>query len=49
MTTTIKGYYDIKFQKMKADQLTESYTYLLQKTIQKKPAYWLWSHKRWKR
>lgn len=29
-------------------QITESFGRRLQQTIQKQPAYWLWSHKRWK-
>lgn len=29
-------------------EITEKYARLLEKTIQKQPPYWLWSHKRWK-
>ena len=29
--------------------LTEQYYRLLEKSIQRAPAYWLWSHNRWKR
>lgn len=29
-------------------QITETYTRLLEKSIQRDPALWLWSHKRWK-
>lgn len=29
--------------------LTEQYTRMLESTINRAPAYWLWSHKRWKR
>ncbi|MDB4285957.1 lysophospholipid acyltransferase family protein [bacterium] len=28
--------------------LTDMYARILEKTIQKKPSFWLWSHKRWK-
>ena len=30
-------------------QLTDQFTSLLEQMIKKNPAYWLWSHKRWKR
>ncbi len=30
-------------------EITESHTKLLEKEISKDPAFWLWSHKRWKR
>ena len=30
-------------------QITESHTNKLEKEIVAEPAYWLWSHKRWKR
>lgn len=54
-----RGYYEIKFTKLDAaeDQETkanESYPHLrmfwkeFEATIKKAPAYWLWSHKRWK-
>ena len=51
-----RGYYICRFVKM-ADELkeypkfsiTEQYFRLLEKTIQRAPQYWLWSHKRWKR
>ena len=29
--------------------LTETYTRMLEETINRAPAYWLWSHRRWKR
>jgi Kdo2-lipid IVA lauroyltransferase/acyltransferase len=29
--------------------ITEQHTHMLEKCIKEKPAYWLWSHKRWKR
>ncbi|WMS11060.1 lysophospholipid acyltransferase family protein [Bacteroides salyersiae] len=51
-----RGYYKARFLKI-ADstknlpqfQVTEQYFRLLEKTIQREPPYWLWSHKRWKR
>ena len=51
-----RGYYVCKIVKI-ADELkelphfyvTEQYFRLLEKTIQRAPEYWLWSHKRWKR
>ncbi|MDR2868185.1 MAG: lysophospholipid acyltransferase family protein [Bacteroidales bacterium] len=30
-------------------EITEKYVQLLEQTIHKKPEYWLWSHRRWKR
>lgn len=33
---------------MAEGQITESFGRRLQQTIRKQPAYWLWSHKRWK-
>ena len=30
-------------------QITEAHTSKLEKEIVRQPAYWLWSHKRWKR
>ncbi|HEY5570226.1 MAG TPA: acetyltransferase, partial [Bacteroidales bacterium] len=29
-------------------EITELYARLMEKTIQRDPAYWLWTHKRWK-
>ncbi|MCP3893964.1 MAG: lysophospholipid acyltransferase family protein [Bacteroides sp.] len=51
-----RGYYTCRFIKI-ADSLndlppfyaTEQYFRLLEKTIQRDPQYWLWSHNRWKR
>ncbi len=44
-----KGYYNIEFKKIKSANITEQYANLLERTIQKKPMAWLWSHNRWKR
>jgi KDO2-lipid IV(A) lauroyltransferase len=49
MTVERKGYYNIEFKKIKSKNITEQYANLLEKTIQKKPIAWLWSHNRWKR
>ncbi|NOQ27762.1 MAG: hypothetical protein GQ564_20560 [Bacteroidales bacterium] len=50
-----RGRYTIKFKllfedvsKCKDHEITEKYVQILEKTIQENPAYWLWSHKRWK-
>lgn len=29
-------------------EITEMFAHRLEQTIRKEPAYWLWSHKRWK-
>jgi len=51
-----RGYYTVNMQLM-TDQvkqlpecaITEMYNQRLEKTLSKNPAYWLWSHARWKR
>ncbi|MBK7959098.1 MAG: lysophospholipid acyltransferase family protein [Bacteroidetes bacterium] len=50
-----RGYYSLKFHKIcddaskeKANFVTEQQMRFLEKSIEKKPAYWLWSHNRWK-
>lgn len=49
------GYYHVELELISAlpqtteyGEITEKYVNLLEKTIQNKPQYWLWSHKRWK-
>jgi KDO2-lipid IV(A) lauroyltransferase len=49
------GYYHVELelisetpQQTEYGEITEKYVQLLEKTIQKNPQYWLWSHKRWK-
>jgi len=49
-------YYTLRFELMSQDpkeeaegNITERYSRLLEAEIMKKPEYWLWSHKRWKR
>ncbi len=51
-----RGYYELTFEKMtdepaKEDELAivKQYLRLLERDIQEAPAFWLWSHKRWKR
>ena len=44
-----QGYYDINLQPLSSNNITKEYTQLLEKSIQKEPQYWLWSHNRWKR
>ena len=44
-----KGHYIITLKKINSTRITEKYAKLLEKTIQKQPEKWLWSHNRWKR
>lgn len=51
-----RGYYEISLelvtenpQALATNELTERYTQLLEKAIQRSPYNWLWSHRRWKR
>ena len=51
-----RGYYHAVFKPVKWDEesekefpITEAYMHLLEETIGRTPAYWLWSHNRWKR
>jgi KDO2-lipid IV(A) lauroyltransferase len=50
-----RGYYTVDFKlitdKAKDTEdflITEEYTRMMEKTIMRDPAYWLWTHKRWK-
>lgn len=50
-----RGHYELTFEiiaenpkETETGEITESYVRLLEKQIQNKPEYWLWSHKRWK-
>jgi len=50
-----KGYYEVHFiplfdnPKETAEfEITEKHTRVLEDIIKEEPAYWLWSHKRWK-
>lgn len=51
-----RGYYHCQFKPITHDvkqipdyELTDTFTHLLEQTIKGQPAFWLWSHKRWKR
>ena len=52
---TARGYYEVEF-KLITDKpketpefwITEQYTRMMEATIMRDPAYWLWTHKRWK-
>ena len=51
-----RGYYEIEYKLICEDpnelpfgEITEMHTQLLEDNINREPAYWLWSHKRWKR
>lgn len=51
-----RGYYQVRFRLMTLHpkefpdyELTDQYARLLEKSIRHQPAYWLWTHKRWKR
>lgn len=53
---TKRGHYSMKLELICESpqgtiygEITEKHTALLENQIQKKPEYWLWSHKRWKR
>lgn len=51
-----RGYYEVVFEeiadppyeKSKQGDITQQYAALLEKYIRQEPAYWLWSHMRWK-
>jgi KDO2-lipid IV(A) lauroyltransferase len=50
-----RGYYEVDFiplfdnpKETKEFEITEKHTRVLEEYISKNPAYWLWSHKRWK-
>ncbi len=50
-----RGYYELELIPICDDarqtgiyEITEKHTRLLEKVIQEKPEYWLWSHRRWK-
>lgn len=51
-----RGYYQAEFKLLteipkekKEFEITETYIRELEKTIQRQPAFWLWTHNRWKR
>lgn len=56
ITRPKRGYYDINIVPMVVNpkehaewEITEMYIRLFEKTIQRQPEYWLWTHNRWKR
>jgi len=51
-----RGYYECEFKLLERDttgipdyQITERYMRALERNIRREPAFWLWSHDRWKR
>ena len=51
-----RGYYEVEFklmtkepQQLEEYQLTDMYYQMLEESIRRAPAYWLWSHNRWSR
>ncbi|QCK15085.1 lysophospholipid acyltransferase family protein [Mangrovivirga cuniculi] len=51
-----RGYYELILEDLIADsqatekgEITEKYTRLMEQDIYDQPAYWLWTHKRWKK
>lgn len=55
ITCVKRGYYHCEFKPVEFEprkttdyEITEKYMQLVQKTIEAKPEYWLWSHRRWK-
>lgn len=55
LTKTRRGYCEAEFKLMtekpketSEGEITEMFSHYLEQTIRRDPAYWLWSHKRWK-
>lgn len=55
ITKTGRGFYEAEFQLITDDpkacadfEITERYARAMEKNILQEPAYWLWTHKRWK-
>lgn len=55
ITCKKRGYYHCEFQPVVLDpqaagefEISENYMRLLEKTIERQPEYWLWTHRRWK-
>ncbi|GAB1444961.1 MAG: lysophospholipid acyltransferase family protein [Cyclobacteriaceae bacterium] len=51
-----RGYYEMEYKlvcegpdELKMGMISEIHTRMLEKDIRNEPAYWLWTHKRWKR
>lgn len=56
ITRVKRGYYIAEYKRITTTpkecpefQITEQYTRMMEATINRAPAYWLWSHNRWKR
>jgi Kdo2-lipid IVA lauroyltransferase/acyltransferase len=56
MTKLSRGYYQTEYilitdnpDSTAPNEITEKYARLMEKTIQRDPSYWLWTHRRWKR
>jgi KDO2-lipid IV(A) lauroyltransferase len=56
LTRVKRGHYEVEFSLVCEDpastkeyEITQKYVELLDAQIRKSPAYWLWSHRRWKR
>ncbi len=50
-----RGYYlidvwdlGINYEELQAGEITQKYMSIVEKVVQEKPDYWLWSHRRWK-
>jgi Kdo2-lipid IVA lauroyltransferase/acyltransferase len=55
MQKTKRGHYSLTFhlitdkpRETKTHEITEKHTRFLEQIIKEEPAYWLWSHRRWK-
>ena len=55
LTKTRRGYFEAEFKLMTEapketveGEITDMFAHELEQTIRREPAYWLWSHKRWK-
>lgn len=56
VTRVRRGYYEVEFKPITKNAkecpefwITEQYTRMFEENIMRAPAYWLWSHRRWKR
>lgn len=56
MVKVKRGYYQMELNLISSDpktmnwgEITEAHAHLLENTINDKPEFWIWSHKRWKR
>ncbi|MGN0215170.1 MAG: acetyltransferase, partial [Prevotella sp.] len=56
MSRPRRGYYTMTYrlitkepQKLEPNEVTRRFFAMLEETIRREPAYWLWTHNRWKR